>query len=155
MCMCVLVHAVSHAGSRELHATRLEVRPLQTASMRHTCMPAPVSVYIYAISYLMRMMCMQNMHRYAVQRGSVQRASLEDSTDATTMDWAGMIWRLKGHMALPINFIKASSMLCASRALHAHECPTLCMQSSCMPSGGPGSVTGRTNFLSHAGSQLE
>ena len=44
-------------------------------------------------------MCMQNMHRYAVQRGSVHRASLEDSTDATTMDWAGMIWRLKGHMA--------------------------------------------------------
>ena len=138
--MCVLVHAVSHAGSRELHATRLEVRPLQTASMRHvhTCMPAPVSVYIYAISYLMRMMCMQNMHRYAVQRGSVQRASLEDSTDATTMDWAGMIWRLKGHMALPINFIKASSMVCASRALHAHECPTLCMQSSCHPGGRGG-----------------
>ena len=53
----------------------------------------------------MRMMCMQNMHRYEVQRGSVQTVSLEDSTDATTMDWAGMIWRLKGHMALPINFM--------------------------------------------------
>ena len=137
----VSVHVVTHAGLRELHPTRLEVRPLQTASMRHTCMPAPVSVYIYAISYLMRMMCMQNMHRYAVQRGSVHGASPEDLTDEPVMDWAGPIWRWKGPMAQLSNCVKAFSMFRASRALHAHECPTLCMQPSCHLGGrgGPNS----------------
>ena len=40
------------------------------------------------MSYLARMMYMQNMDRYiySVQRGTVQRASLEDSTEELRTD---------------------------------------------------------------------
>ena len=44
--MCICVRAVTHAGSRELHATHVKVRPLQTASTRHVYMHASASVHV-------------------------------------------------------------------------------------------------------------
>ena len=55
----------------------------------------------------MRMMYMQNMRRYLVRKGSVQRASPEDSTDEPAMHWIGTCGRLKGPMVLLISSIKA------------------------------------------------
>ena len=67
--MCVLVHAVSHAGSRELHATRLEVRPLQTASGHATHMHASASVRLY--------ICYKLSHAHHVHAKHAQVRSAE------------------------------------------------------------------------------
>ena len=108
-------------------------------------MRALVSMYIYDMSCLMRMMCMRNMHRYAVQRGSVHGASPEDLTDEPVMDWAGPIWRWKGPMAQLSNCVKAFSMFRASRTMHTSTKMPKTMQATLMPSGGPG----RTKLLIH------
>ena len=50
-------------------------------------------------------------------------------------DWIGTCGRLKGPMTLVIRFVQAFTIFCASHALHAHACITLCMQSSCLPRG--------------------
>ena len=68
MCMCVLVHVVTHAGSRKLHATRLEVRPLQNG-FHATHMHASASVHLY--------MCYKLSHAHDVHAKHAQVRSAE------------------------------------------------------------------------------
>ena len=79
-------------------------------------------MYIHVMSYHMRMMYMQNMRRYLVRKGSVQRASPEDSTDEPVMHWIGTCGLLKGLMALWCNALKLFHVFCASHAFNTHAC---------------------------------